>query len=97
MSKKRAVIQTIKDGRVEIYGRYFYPDDKYMEYDGRLDGMRYAFGVYYTGEKMDDKVSIIRVESAPIKFDPDDPASYSENQPEIVDGYIPWLFWFVRD
>ena len=96
MSRKRAVIRTIKDGRVEIYGRYFYPSDWYLDYDGRLDGMRYSFGVYYTGEKMENKVSMIRREGVP-PFDPDNPETYSENQPEIVDGTIPWLFWHVRD
>ena len=94
---KRTATRTIKDGRVKIYDRYFYPDDRYMKYDGRLDSMRYVFGLYYTGDALNNMVSLIIQEGSPTRFDPDDPASHSTNRPEVVNGSIPWLFWRTVD
>ena len=39
------VIRTIRNGRVKIKGRWFYPYGE-PKYDGRLDGISYAFGLY---------------------------------------------------
>ncbi len=55
MAKRRFVLRTIKNGSVTINGKTFKPDEQWMKYDGRLDGMRYAFGLYYTGDKWEDK------------------------------------------
>lgn len=46
----RTVVRTIRHGRVKIGGKWFVPNEQYMEYDGRLDGMRYAFGRYRHGK-----------------------------------------------
>lgn len=86
--------RTIRDGRVLIDGRYYYPDDRWMEYDGRLDDLRYHFGLY---KHKPELISMIRQEDSPVGFDPTDPASYSENRPEIIDGSAPWLFWRTVD
>ncbi len=94
---KISATRTIVDGRVLIDGRYFYPEDKHMEYDGRLDGLRYHFGLYRTGNRYSGFISLIRQEGSPVGFDPTDPDSYSENRPEIIDGYLPWLFWRAVD
>ncbi len=94
---KRSTTRTIVDGRVLVDGRYFYPEDKHMEYDGRLDGLRYHFGRYYVGDKPTNLISMIRQVDSPVGFDPDNPASYSENRPEIIDGGLPWLFWKAVD
>ena len=103
MSKPRAVVRTITDGRVKVYDRYFYPNEKYMEYDGRLDGRRYWFGIYYDyiagieQPRMTNMISLIREAGSPVRFDPDNPASYSENRPEVVGDSVPWLFWFTDE
>ena len=47
MRKRRFVIRTIKSGRVKIYGRIFKPSSRWLEYDGRLDGQRWTFGLYW--------------------------------------------------
>jgi hypothetical protein len=39
------VIRTILNGRVKINGNWFYPKGE-PKYDGRLDGIAYAFGLY---------------------------------------------------
>ena len=46
------MIRTIRNGQVKINGRIFKPDRRWMEYDGRLDGMRYTFGLYWSGQRM---------------------------------------------
>ena len=91
---KISATRTIKDGTVLIDGRHYYPDDRFIEYDGRLDGLRYHFGLY---KHKPELISMIRQVDSPVQFDPEDPASYSENRPEIVDGALPWLFWKTVD
>ena len=48
--KDRMVVRTIRNGRVKIGGKWYAPFDKWMKYDGRLDGMRYAFARYWHGK-----------------------------------------------
>lgn len=45
------VVRTIRHGRVKIGSKWFAPSGLHREYDGRLDGMRYAFGRYQEGER----------------------------------------------
>ena len=40
-------IRKVRDGKVRIRHRYYVPDDKYMEYDGRLEGVELVFGLYW--------------------------------------------------
>ena len=46
MRKRNFVIRTIRNGQVKINGQIFRPEEMWMPYDGRLDGMRYVFGLY---------------------------------------------------
>lgn len=41
-----AVRKIRKGGRVKIGGRWWEPDNRFKQYDGRLDGMTYIFGRY---------------------------------------------------
>jgi hypothetical protein len=43
----------IRDGTVRINDLTFRPTNRWLEYDGRLDGMRYTFGLYWTGDEME--------------------------------------------
>jgi len=94
MKRPRIIRRTIKDGKVRVFGRFFYPSSKYMEYDGRLDGLCYIFGLYYENGELLDKISLIAMDGKPTRFDPNNPDTYRENQPEVIDEYIPWLFWY---
>jgi hypothetical protein len=81
---KRFAIRTVKDGRVTIKGRQYEPDANHMEYDGRLDGMRFAFGLYHGRP---DLVSLWGTEAA--YWAVDDDAKFEElwnSAPECVDG-----------
>ena len=53
MRKRNFVLRTIRNGQVKINGLIFRPDKRWLEYDGRLDGMRYAFGLYWRGDEME--------------------------------------------
>ena len=86
MSKNWA-IRTIKDGKVRIGGVTFAPQPRDMPYDGRLDGMRYAFGRYWEGDSVRPFVCLWGTEA--FYHDPDEPWP----GPECVDGYFVWQFW----
>ena len=40
--------RTVKNGRVKINGRYFAPSEKRDKYDGRFEGKRFLFGLYWS-------------------------------------------------
>ena len=81
------VVRTIKRGRVKIFGHIFAPSQQYQNYDGRLDGMRYAFGLYYRDGQMQKFVSLWGSEAARIGKEE------FMTGPDVVDGYLPWTWW----
>lgn len=46
------MIRTVKNGKVKIKGATYTPDKRYVEYDGRLDGVKCYFGVYNMEDKL---------------------------------------------
>lgn len=88
MSKRRFVIRTIRNGSVKIFGKTFVPDEKWMKYGGRLDGLRFAFGLYYDVDGRKDLVNLWGTKAEYNGL----PAVY----PHVVDGALPWLFWIVK-
>ena len=91
--RRRFVLRTIRKGSVRINGKTFHPDcSGYAAYDGRLDGMRYAFGLYdmdpylvclWGTEEASRSTTVEQLESA--------------SRPEVVDGTLPWMFWRAHD
>ena len=105
MSKRRFVLRTIKDGQVKILGQIFKPTDKWLEYDGRLDGQRWAFGLYWNGDEQLPFVELWGTEEAYIAAYDDETwkeycaanlypidTVYSE---EMGSWYYPWATWRV--
>ena len=91
LGKRRFVIRTIKNGQVKILGKVYHPNSHYMEYDGRLDGMRYAFGLYYDCKgELEEFVSLCGAEKA-YKAPGDEDIDWPD--PECVDGYYHWAWW----
>jgi hypothetical protein len=99
MQKRNFVIRTIRNGQVKINGRIFRPDNLWMEYDGRLDGMRYAFGLYWEGDTMlefaglwgsEEAYKAASDEGAWEKYCGEHP---QDLEPEVVDAYYPWATW----
>ncbi len=90
MSKPRFAIRTIRNGRVKIFHRWFEPSEQWREYDGRLEGLRYAFGLYYSDDVMEPYVYLWGSEEQY-----HDPEIFEEfNGPEVTkDGGLPWIFW----
>lgn len=88
----RFVIRTINSGKVKINNRWFKPSDQYKKYDGRLDGLRYAFGIYWVGETniliMDNFLSLWGPED---QYNQEMPTDHSG--PHVVDGNLPWNLW----
>ena len=88
--KRNFVIRKIRSGRAKILGVWYYPDDRFMEYDGRLDGMQYAFGLYWNGDERDESLVCLWGTKEQYNFEADDWG------PELVDGAFPWLFWHPK-
>lgn len=90
MTSKHWAIRTIRDGKVRIGGVTFTPDGNHREYDGRLDGMRYAFGRYWRGDELAPLVCLWGTEEFYHNADAEWPG------PECVDGYFFWEFWHAE-
>lgn len=87
--KPKFVTRTIRQGRAKILGHWYYPDNKYLEYDGRLDGLRYIFGVYWNGDR--------REESFVSLWGPSDYPTTQQYGPELVEGFFPWVWWGTQE
>jgi hypothetical protein len=88
-SKRRFVLRTIKDGRVRIFGKTYAPVERTVPYDGRLDGQRWAFGLYpeYVGS-----VYLWGSERAYREG----PEVDWETRPDVVNGVFVWAWWRER-
>jgi len=78
-------VRTVKNGAVTINHHTYKPDEKHMKYDGRLDGLRFAFGTY------PDRPDIVCLWGTEKMYNSDS-VSTAEG-PHIVDGALPWLWW----
>lgn len=112
MSRPRFVIRTIKNGRAKILHQYFVPDSRFTKYDGRLNGMRYAFGLYWQPCRDRDEwenymcalwgteEAYRAIGNTISEEDYDKITDYywqPEQMPELVDGYFPWYFWMREE
>lgn len=100
MSKHWAT-RKVKNGKVKINGRYFAPEEKYQPYDGRFEGMRLVFGLYWNpyGNMM-DYVYLWGTEelSNCIKDNPDgnlDDEYRKENELMSEGNTLPYKWWRV--
>jgi len=98
-ARKRMAVRTIRHGRVKIGGKWFMPNEHHMKYDGRLDGMRYAFGRYWTSGKPLPFVSMWGTEACykGIHDNPDwedteydDPSHITQDDGSVV---CAWVWW----
>jgi hypothetical protein len=94
---KSFVVRTIRNGRVKIGKKWYYPDAKWMEYDGRLDGVRYAFGRYWRrsnrGWKPEPFVYLWGPEH---NYHALDSSEWIEDI-QIVHGTMPWTWWRTKN
>ena len=77
-------IRTIRKGRVKITGVTYAPDEKWMIYDGRLDGLRFAFARYR------NQPGLLALWGTEEAYRSDDAQN---DGAELVDGKHPWCFW----
>jgi len=90
--KRRFVIRTIRNGRVKVFNNWFVPREKYH---GELDGQRWAFGLYYTGNMMMDCLALWGTEDLYWTINDDDKfTELYHSQPNVADdGVIHWSWW----
>lgn len=108
MQKRNFVIRTIRNGQVKIFHKIFVPSKKWLEYDGRLDGQRWAFALYWRGDKMLPFVELWGSEEeyraagngqewdayCKTNVQPPSEAVYNE---ELENWYFPWANWHTEE
>lgn len=82
-------------GRVKIGGQWFRPSETYAPYDGRLDGLTYAFGRYFTGSISGRReyMPYVNCWGLAESFNCDAPNTYANDPQVMEDGGLPWMFW----
>ena len=94
--RPRFLIRRIRNGSVVIKDTVFRPDETHMKYDGRLEGMRYAFGLYWTGDEWNNKFVYLWGPEEMYRAATDDEDRYKEmhgKTPDCVDGVFVWQKW----
>jgi hypothetical protein len=96
---RRFVIRTIRNGSVRIFGLTFRPKGQHRKYDGRLDGLRFAFGLYHepTADGWRWKREYVEcwgTEEAYRCHDEAESKRLWETRPDCVDGYFSWMGWY---
>ena len=100
LRKPRFALRTVKHGRVKINDLTFVPQEHHRKYDGRLDGLRMAFGLYYGPKGYDSHresdgwntrfVCLWGTEECYWSTDPD---GGPWPGPDCVDNHFPWQWW----
>lgn len=87
MTRRRFVTRRVVNGTVKIAHRIFRPS---RPYDGRLDGMRLVFCLYWVGDVMLPCIYLWGTEDHFLA--PCGPYD-SSCDPTCVAGRFPWAFW----
>lgn len=85
---RRFVIRKVYGGMVRIDKEWYHPQSQFKVYDGRLDGMKFAFAV----SKLPDGSKIVQLWGTAEQFR-DKQWTFETSGPEVVDGTLPWLWW----
>lgn len=91
---RRFAVRTVRHGSVVINGVTYRPDERHMKYDGRLDGKRFAFGLYHHsgGWRF---VSLWGTEEE-YQYQGDDWETKVFDQPHRVGISYPWEWWSAQ-
>lgn len=91
---RRFAIRTVKNGAVRIGGKVFRVNEHHKKYDGRLDGLRFVFGIYQDYKDNEpfwcNFVSLWGTEQAYKS-----PEEYKPG-PECIDDSYPWEWWEAK-
>ncbi len=94
MNESKFVLRRIrKGGFVKVGGKWFHPEERFLKYDGRLDGMVYGFGRYWQGGEYLPFLDCWGTEQ--MHNEPDCKKWLPD--PQVVDGMIPWGWWRVTE
>lgn len=92
---RKWAVRTIKNGEVRISGVTYRPEAIHMPYDGRLDGLRMAFGRYWVGQHemtLRNGLRFVSLWGTDLAFRSPDPDTDWPG-PNCVDGVFPWDWW----
>lgn len=86
------VTRTVKNGSVTINGIAYYPQNRYVEYDGRLEGKRFLFGLY--GDMLWQRAYVYLWGTEEYSKTRTDDAYERMKRLLVVDGAYNWDTWF---
>ena len=89
MSHPNWAMRTVRQGRVKVLHHWYRPSEHDRAYDGRFDGKRYLFGLYWTGDIQEPFLALWGSERYAKAKDPDGLGG----DDCVVDGYLPWYWW----
>ena len=96
------VLRKVKNNRVRVGERDFFPENRHLKYDGRFEGMTLTFGLYETDPLNKDSITYCGRKYLPYIYFWGTEAEYksratdswfNESHLWIVDGTIPWAIW----
>jgi len=91
MHKQRFVLRKIRNGRAKIKGIWFVPDERGKPYDGRLDGMVFAFGLYYVGDRWNDE--FVYLWGPEQNYCTHNTKLWIKDAQVYEDGFLYWCWW----
>lgn len=109
MSVGKDVIRTVIKGRVKVDGAYYRPNERHRPYDGRLDGLRFAFGRYRKYDGSSDYENFVSLWGTEHQwkhlgkcYTDEDAMALSaclecQVNPHIIDGYLLWVWWYKEE
>lgn len=84
--KQEWVYRTVRGGRVRVKGVWYRPESLFMEYDGRLEGIRMVFVRYQCGRGWLPLLGMWGPRTVHLEM--------NDAKPDEVDGMVPWLYWY---
>ena len=91
MKRTKWATRTIKNGEVRILGVDYEPSRKFLDYDGRLDGQRWTFGLYWNGDKRKEDLVFLW---GPERWGKTATEKWDWPGPACVEGRFPWDWWY---
>jgi len=82
-------LRKVRNGSVRIHGKTYRPEERWLKYDGRLDGMVMAFGIY---DYAHDFVSLWGTAEA-YNAKTEEESKRLWPGPECVNGKFSWGCW----
>lgn len=89
-------LRTVKNGSVKINGVTYFPKHwDEMPYDNRFEGLRFAFGLYYIGDRQQLHICLWGTEEYYFLHDAENDAAWKKECDLLtINGTFYWMAWY---